>query len=287
VLHAVGVLAKVSDRVHERHAEEAVAILTDAMLWGGPTEQAAAKGLVSLLERGYDQAGRALFEAVLDGRDLPVLIHGWIADADPDTQQRLVDAATAGSHQALTQAVAGGLPKEHPELRALVDDTITRRLNAIPTAAYGRDGINGWDEAARFAAQANANVRDALIDRASGVLTDDEQDDRAVVTALVTIARIAVADPPVIAPARATELYDEIADLAREPRHRPPSDPHAGPLTEGSLQASAVQACILLAARCNGARTRAARDLLKTSLRSISSEVRRTAKRLASALDDA
>jgi hypothetical protein len=284
--HAVGVLAKVSDQLPDRHAEKAVAVLTDAMLWGGPTEQAAANGLASLLERGYDQAGCALFDAILDGRHLPVLIHRWIADADPGTQQRLIDAATAGSHEALTQAVAGGLPNEHPELRALVDDTIIRRLNAIPTAAYGRDGIHGWDEAARFAAQASANVRDALIERASGVLADDEQDDRAVVTALVTIARVAVADPPVIAPARATELYDEIADLAHEPRHRPPSDPDTRPLKEGSLQASAVQACILLAARSNGARTKAARDLLEMSPRSISPEVRRTAKRLASTLDD-
>lgn len=287
VHHAVGVLAKVSDRLPARHAEKAVAVLTDAMLWDGPTEQAAANGLASLLERGHDQAGRALFDAILDGRDLPVLIHGWIADADPDTQQRLVDAATAGSHQALTQAVAGGLPNQHPELRSLVDDTITRRLDAIPADAYGRDGINGWEEAARFAAHASANVRDALIDRAAEVLADDEQDDRAVVTALVTIAGIAVADPSVIAPARATELYDEIADLARgEPRRGPPSSPYTWPLEEGLLQASAVQACIFLAARSAGARTEAAQDLLKLTLRSTSSEVRCTAKRLASILDN-
>ena len=287
VHHAVGVLAKVSDRLPDRYVEKAVAVLTDAMLWDGPTEQAAANGLASLLERGHDQAGHALFDAILDGRDLPVLIHGWIADADPDTQQRLVDAATAGSYQALTQAVAGGLPKQHPELRALVDDTVTRRLDAIPADAYGRDGINGWDEAARFAAQASANVRDALIDRAAKVLADDEQDDRAVVTALVTIAGIAVADPPVITPARATELYDEIADFARgEPRHGPPWSPYARPLEEGLLHASAVQACIFLAARSDGARTEAAQGLLKLTLRSTSSEVQRTARRLASTLDE-
>ncbi|HEX8083328.1 MAG TPA: DUF4365 domain-containing protein [Solirubrobacteraceae bacterium] len=287
VHHAVGVLARVSDRLPEWHAEKAVAVLTDAMLWDGPTEQAAANGLASLLERGHDQAGRALFDAILDGRDLPVLIHRWIADADPDTQQRLVDAATDGSHEALTQAVAGGLPKQHPELRALVDDTITRRLDAVPAGAYGRDGINGWDEAARFAAHASANVRDALIDRAAEVLADDAQDDRAVVTALVTFARVAVADPPVIAPARATELYDEIAGLARgEPRRGPPSSPYARPLEKGLLQASAVRACIFLAALSNGARTEVAQALLKLTLRSTSSEVRRTAKRLASTLDD-
>jgi Domain of unknown function (DUF4365) len=285
--YAVAVLAEVSDRLPERHAAKVVAVLTDAMLWDGPTEQAAAKGLLALLDRGQDQAGRALFDALVQGCDLPVLIGGWISGADADTQQRLVDAAIGGSHEALVQAVAGGLPESCPVLRPLVDDTITRRLAAVPADAFGSDGINGWDEAARFAAHASADVRNALIDRAAAVLGDDGQDDRAVVTALVTIALVAVVDPPVIPPARASELYDEIAGLARgEPRHGPPPDPRTRPLNEDFLQASAVQACVYLARRSDGERSEAGRVLQEASRRSPSSEVQRIARDLASILDD-
>jgi hypothetical protein len=81
-----------------------------------------------------------MFDASLEGRDLSVLIRGWISGTD-DTQRRLVDSAIGRSHEAWVQAVADGLPESYPALRSLVDDTITRRLAAVPTNAFGSGAI--------------------------------------------------------------------------------------------------------------------------------------------------
>lgn len=284
---AISVLAAVSDRLPERHAANAVSVLADAMLWGGPTEQAAAKGLRALLQRGHERAGRTLFEAVLDGRDLPVLIGDWVANADAETQQRLVDAATSGSHEALVQAVAGGLPEHFAELQPLVDDVVARRLDAVPAEAFGRDGIHGWHEATRFVAHARPALRDALIDRAVVVLTDPDQDEHAVVTALVTIAEIAANVPAAVAPSRATALYDEIAGLAHgQQRKGAQPGPLAFPLADDALQAAAVQACAFVAAR-SGERSDEVATLLETSRRSASPAIRRIAKHAQASLVDA
>jgi hypothetical protein len=158
----------------------------------------------------------------------------------------------------------------------------------VPADALGSDGINGWHEAARFAAHASAAVRSALIERAYPVLANDRQDDKAVVTALVTIAVVASHDPPVNWPSRATQLYDALAGLARgEPRHGPPRDPHAMPMKEDSPQASAVQACVYLARRSGGERSEAGRRLLEAGCHSRAPDVQRIANALTSDLDDA
>ena len=269
-------LSAITGRLPEARVETAIDVLADALDWGGPTERTAAHGLLAAITAGSDLAGHALLEEAVAGRDLPVLFGDWIRSADAETQQRLVDAATSGVREALVQAVAAGLPEHHPELRPGVDALISERLGQVPAGAFGRDGLDGWTEAARFAAHATPPVRDALIGRAASVLNDTTESNYAAVAALKALATMAGAVPT----ARAVALYDDIAPFAEgRLRKGPPAGPLLELLGEGALQAAAVQACAFLAGP-SSPRTEAAEALLETSGTSPSEEVRRIAERV-------
>ncbi len=245
--YALAVLAAVSDRLPKKHLQAATVVLSLALPWKGPDADAAARGLTRLLERGTDAAGEALFESILEGRDLPVLIPGWIRNSDEDTRSRLVKAAMEGNEPALSQAVWADLPHHWPQLRPQIDATLKRWLDALTDEMpFGHRGLQGWAEPAVFALHASPHLRQTLIDSAAGVLCDASQDDYSAVAALVALAQIAAG----IAPARATELFDAIVGLARgDSRDAVERDPHARPLPPGALQAAAIQACCRLAAR--------------------------------------
>jgi hypothetical protein len=112
--HARRVLTRIGDRVPAPLAQIAGEILSEDVQYGTPLAGDASKALIELLRRELFDAVPVLVDALLDGRDLPVTIAGWLRDAPKQQRRPLLKAALAGK---CGRAARGGACRSSRERR--------------------------------------------------------------------------------------------------------------------------------------------------------------------------
>lgn len=195
-------LARIVPLLDDDVASKAAPILRDEVETHGFHEQAATTALVNLFERELAPEAIELFKAaLLEGRDLPVSIAGWLRDASKAEQKPVVDAAKAGNRIALIESARAGLPDQWPELKAACDAAI-EAATAPPDDSEPISEIVISDFMVSFAGLGEIGkfvddeFRKRLETHLTEVLLAAEFDDLSKVSALIAVAELAPALEP-------------------------------------------------------------------------------------------
>jgi tetratricopeptide (TPR) repeat protein len=194
-------LARIVPLLPDDVAARATPILRDEVETHGFNEQLATTALIDLFKRDLAPDAIELFKAaLLEGRDLPVTIAGWLRDASKKEQKPIVDAAFAGNRIALIEAARAGLPETWPELKDACKAAIeaatdqpddSEPISEITVSDFMVSSV-GLGEMAKFVDHA---LRKRLEEHLIEVLLAAEFDDLSKVSALIAITELAPALP--------------------------------------------------------------------------------------------
>jgi hypothetical protein len=185
--HARRVLTRIGDRVPAPLAQIAGEILSEDVQYGTPLAGDASKALIELLRRELFDAVPVLVDALLDGRDLPVTIAGWLRDAPKQQRRPLLKAALAGNVVALQEAARAGLPESDAKLRARCDNVVRASVKATDSSTNQSFGVS-FVHLADMASFCGPRLQGRFVDMLLDVVRRDACDEISKINALTTMS---------------------------------------------------------------------------------------------------